>query len=219
MSVFAAMLRRRVFMRRNSYFKNRAIYDLSMADEANVTFVPEPAAETPGSVSSKSRKKRAPAAADATPATRTVTEEELVALARLRREYFEPELMRLQAVIGDFEKLKAEWYEPELRRLGLVEAEHHKLSAAFARLGPRGSADSEIHVLRRRVMHHAGQARELADEIAALKRQLAEAENAPGLRAKRNRPGFFKRLERSIRKRRKKLQARWRNDGTGSSQT
>jgi hypothetical protein len=34
------------------------------------------------------------------------------------RDYFEPEIVRLNAAIAEYEKTKREWYEPELKRLG-----------------------------------------------------------------------------------------------------
>lgn len=38
-------------------------------------------------------------------------------LARLRREWYEPELNRLREVAVEYERLKSEWYDPEIERL------------------------------------------------------------------------------------------------------
>jgi len=115
MSVLAAMVGCQVRMHSNNYFKNEGVYDMSLHRFENVVLkgneIPSSSVRVSSGASGEPDEMvvRAPESDG--------LRDELVRLARLRREYFEPEIIRLNRVIAEYEKTKREWFEPELSRL------------------------------------------------------------------------------------------------------
>ncbi|UIY43252.1 polysaccharide pyruvyl transferase family protein [Methylobacterium radiotolerans] len=106
-SILSAMLGRTVVMKPNSYFKNRGVFEYSLSTLPNVTFW-----EQLGSDSEASEER-----VDSDTKRNELVEQQLLALAKLRREYFEPEISRLQTVVADLERQRSETLLPEIERL------------------------------------------------------------------------------------------------------
>lgn len=106
-SILSAMLGRTVVMKPNSYFKNRGVYEYSLSTLPNVTFW-----EQVGNDSEASERRM-----DSDTKRIDLVEQQMLALAKLRREYFEPEITRLQSVVADLEKQRSETLLPEIERL------------------------------------------------------------------------------------------------------
>jgi hypothetical protein len=125
MTALAALVGCKVELFPNNYFKNEGVYEYSLFAFENITFMKSgwPSIETAVArntialSSAGSMREETVPQQSAQPGTDRLREE-LVTLARLRRDYFEPELVRLQNVIAEHEKTKHEWFEPELARLG-----------------------------------------------------------------------------------------------------
>lgn len=105
MTALSAMLGCNVDMYSNSYFKNKGVFDYSLHMFENVNFMPEQEKTGEGEGANTPHDKQ------------NELESELTRLARLRREYFEPELERLQKSVANQEKEKSDWFAPELERL------------------------------------------------------------------------------------------------------
>jgi exopolysaccharide biosynthesis predicted pyruvyltransferase EpsI len=126
MTILSAMLGCHVKMYSNAYYKNKGVYDYSLNLFENVELVAnEPNSYRYDMNSDVSNSKILTAFKEDISQAQNNTvssvweklRAELVNHARLRREYFEPEIARLQKLVTDQEKTKHEWFEPELERL------------------------------------------------------------------------------------------------------
>ena len=108
MTVLSAMVGCTVNMYIGNYYKNQAVYDYSLREVASITYKGQRVTVSPGEETGASAPE---------PIAIHELRKELVTLARLRRDWFEPELERLYAAMVSSERTKTEWYEPELARL------------------------------------------------------------------------------------------------------
>ncbi|MFC5482274.1 polysaccharide pyruvyl transferase family protein [Microvirga aerilata] len=186
MTALAAMLGRRVTMSRNSYFKNQAVFESSLCRFKNVTLAEEensgPARPIPSRVgsgqvmpgdASPAASGRAQVQGQTGSANPESMRNELVALARLRREWFEPELCRLQQAVREHERTRKDLYDQlqEQRRRSL-----HYAADAAAKQNEIASQQQEILKLHARLKHLQQFELKLKQQVkisAKLQRQLA----------------------------------------------
>jgi hypothetical protein len=130
MATLSAMLCRNVAMLTNNYYKNVAVHDYCLKDKENITLISDnrPSTTTRDESTGSQGEVMEENIRDV---NHKHLEEITIGLARLRREYYEPELVRLQNAMSEFERTRVEWYEPELARREKVIADYEKTKAEW----------------------------------------------------------------------------------------
>ncbi|MGC5780823.1 polysaccharide pyruvyl transferase family protein [Methylobacterium sp. NFXW15] len=170
MTVLSAMIGCKVNMYSGNYFKLSAVYDYTLKSISSIKYCGLYDLESQISF-------------DENEAMR----EELINLARLRRDWYEPEIVRLQNLIAEYDKIKNEWFEPKLNQfhnnLEMAQREISILRAELSYFKRKSRTISEIEqecqYFTRRLEHFLGSQISLLRVNIDKKDHISEDESAP----------------------------------------